>query len=184
MALPHGVRFKATDIWDTPDDGNRYEVIDGVLYVSPPPSAARHQRPVTRLVVRLGGFVLSRGLGEVLAAPVGVVLDAGTGIQPDIVYVRRERLHIITDKEIAGVPDLVVEALSPSTRARDRGIKLRRYAAAGVPHYWMLDPRTEALEARRLTGRGYELLGVYGPGTVFRPELFPGLEIVVDELWS
>ncbi len=184
MALPHGVRFKATDIWDTPEDGNRYEVIDGVLYVSPPPSATRHQRPLGRLYVRVAVFVEANHLGELLIAPVGVVLDAGTGVQPDIVFVRRERLHIITDREIAGAPDLIVEALSPSTRGRDRGIKLRRYAAAGVPHYWMLDPRTEALEARRLTGRGYELLGVYGPGTVFRPELFPGLEIAIDELWT
>ncbi len=79
---------------------------------------------------------------------------------------------------------LVVEILSPSTRSRDRGIKMRRYAAAGVPHYWIVDPRTRALEAYRLAERGYELIGTYGPGSTFRPELFPGLEIPFDDLWA
>ena len=78
----------------------------------------------------------------------------------------------------------MVEILSPSTRGRDRGVKLRRYAAAGVPHYWIVDPRSRALEAYRLGQRGYELTGKHGPGTVFRPELFPGLEIPIDDLWA
>jgi Uma2 family endonuclease len=150
MALRHGVQFLATDIWDTPDDGNRYEVIDGELFVTPPPKWG-HQRGLSKLHIRLGAWIYDHDLGEIVEAPVGVVLDEHNGLQPDIVYVSRERLEIINESGIEGAPDLVVEALSPSTRTRDKGVKMRRYAAAGVRHYWQLDPGIETLEAYQLT---------------------------------
>ena len=183
MALRHDIRFKADDIWDTPEDGKRYEVIDGALYVTPPPAWV-HQRGLHKLSFFVTAYVYERDLGEVAQAPVGVVLDDENGLQPDLVYVSRERLQIISQRGVEGAPDLVVEVLSPSTRSRDRGIKMRRYAAAGVPHYWMLDPRTRTLEPYRLGEQGYERAGTYGPGSIFRPELFPGLEIPIDALWT
>jgi Uma2 family endonuclease len=182
MAVRRGVPFLATDIWDTPDDGTRYEVIDGKLYVTPPP-VWKHQIGLANLLLIVGLFIRSHKLGKIVPAPLGVVLDEHNGVQPDIVYVSRERLGIISERGVEGAPDLVVEVLSPSTRARDKGIKMRRYAAAGVPHYWQLDPTTDSLEAYRLTEQGYELVGRYGPGALFRPELFPGLEIPIDDLW-
>jgi Uma2 family endonuclease len=183
MALPNRVRYKASYIWESPDDGNRYEVIDGQLYVSPAPNW-EHQEVLGKLYLRVGAFVYRQGLGRIVPAPVGVELDDENGVQPDLVYVARERASIIGRRGVRGAPDLVVEALSPSTRRRDLGIKMDRYARAGVPHYWMLDPTTRILLAFRLVGSGYELTGEYGPGTVFRPELFPGLEIQIDELWA
>jgi Uma2 family endonuclease len=183
MSLRRPLRYKADAIWDTPDDGNRYEVIDGALYVTPPPNWG-HQYGLGRLFLVVAAHVYERGLGKVVTAPVGVVLDADNGVEPDLVYVSNERLHLISERGVEGAPDLVVEVLSPSTRSKDRGVKLRRYAAAGVPHYWMLDPRTRTLEARRLGTGGYELVGTYSPGAVFRPELFPGLEIPIDALWA
>lgn len=74
--------------------------------------------------------------------------------------------------------------LSPSTQARDRGIKMRRYAASGVPHYWLLDLDAPALEMYPLGTQGYELTGRHGPASSFRPELFPGLEMRLDDLWD
>jgi len=183
MALPKTMHFRATDIWDTPDDGKRYEVIDGQLYVTPPP-VLEHQGASSVLHTYVESYVRQRRLGKVYSAPVGVVLDDENGVQPDLVYVSRERLHILSRRGIEGAPDLVVEILSPSTRSRDRGIKRRRYATAGVPHYWIVDPRSRELEARRLTERGYELSGKFGPGSVFRPDLFPELEIPIDDLRS
>jgi Uma2 family endonuclease len=183
MAARGGVRYLADYLWETPDDGNRYEVIDGELYVSPPPKWM-HQRGLNKLNVRVANWVWGHDLGEVVAAPTGVVLSADTGVEPDLLYISRDRLDIISERGVEGAPDLVVEVLSPSTAARDRGVKMRRYAAAGIPHYWLLDPRSRVLEPYRLTPQGYELLGRFGPGTVFRPELFPGLEIVIDELWA
>lgn len=183
MAVPGGVRFRAEDIWDTPEDGNRYEVIDGRLCMTPPPSWA-HQRGSTMLAFYLVRHVRERGLGEVATAPVGVVLDEENGLQPDLVYVSRERADIISERGVEGPPDLVVEFLSPSTQARDRGVKMRRYAAAGVPHYWIVDTRRQLLEAYRLVEGGDESTGIYGAGDTFRPELFPGLEIPTDDLWT
>ena len=183
MATRSRIRFKADDIWDAPDNGKRYEVIDAKLFVSPAPDW-EHQRGLGKLHVRVGSYVYGRGLGEVVQAPLGVVLDEENGVEPDLIYVSNERRHIIVKRGIEGAPDLVVEVLSPSTEARDRGIKLRRYAAAGVPHYWILDPVARALEPYRLGEHGYEPIGRYGPGSVFRPELFPGLEIPIDELWA
>jgi Uma2 family endonuclease len=176
-------RLKADYLWETPDDGNRYEVIDGELYVTPPP-IWDHQRGLSKLHIRLGTFIYERGLGEIVTAPVGVVLDADTAVQPDLVYVSRERADFISRRGLEGAPDLVVEFLSPSTRRRDRGLKMQKYAAAGVVHYWIVDPRTGALEAYRLGQQAYELTGTHGPGTTFQPQLFPGLEIPIDDLWT
>ena len=182
MAARATVRFKANDIWDTPDDGNLYEVIDGKLYVSPPP-IPQHQSGATELAGYLVRHVRDRNLGRVFLAPIGLVLDDEDGVQPDLVFVDAEHLSIIGPRAIEGAPDLVVEVLSPSTRSRDYGIKMRRYAAAGVPHYRILDPLARSLEEYALGERGYLLAGTYGPGSVFHPQLFPGLEIPVDRLW-
>lgn len=183
MVLRAQVRFRADDIWDTPDDGKRYEVIDGALYMTPPPNWG-HQYASTTLVGHIWPHVQRHNLGKIVTAPVGVVLDDENGLQPDLVFVSRERLHIISERGVEGAPDLVVEVLSRRTQSRDRGVKMRRYAAAGVPHYWIVVPRTRSIEAYRLTETGYELIGVYGPGSIFRPEIFPGLEIPVDSLWD
>jgi Uma2 family endonuclease len=178
----HGVRFNANDIWDTPDDGNRYEVIDGALHVSPPPSY-RHQRVVVLLLLRLGAYVEQRRLGQVLTAPLGVKLDDDTGVQPDLIFVSTARSDIIAERGLEGAPDLVVEVLSPSTRARDRGVKMGRYAAARIPVYWIVDPVTCTIEEYSLgADEGYELAASLGAADVFRPTLFPGLEISRTDL--
>jgi Uma2 family endonuclease len=177
------IRFKAEDIWDTPEDGRRYEVIAGGLYVTPPPNWG-HQYASDTLFGHLWSHVHARGLGKIVTAPVGVVLDDENGLQPDLVYIAHERLGIVTERGVYGTPDLIVEVLSRSTQARDRGVKMRRYAAAGVPHYWLLDYRRRRLQTYRLGAQGYESTGSYGPGNVFRPELCPGLEIPLDDLWA
>ena len=180
----HGVRFLAEDIWDTPEDGNRYEVIDGELYVTPPPIEP-HQRALHILEVLVGSHVLQHDLGRLYPAPIGVLLSEGaSGVQPDLVYVSKENSGIITERGIEGTPDLVVEILSPSTQARDRGVKMRAYAAAGIPNYWIVDRRARRLEAYRLGEQGYAEPQTYGLATIFRPALFPGLEIPIDLLWS
>lgn len=183
MALPNRIRFRADDIWDTPEDGNRYEVIDGELYVSPPPSFA-HQSVVSELFAYLHAWVKAHALGRVLVAPLGVVLNVGNGVQPDIVYISRERADTIRDRGIDGAPDLLVEVLSPSTANRDRGIKMTQFAVAGVPHYWIVDPRTHRLEAYELRVSGYELANDVSNSDLFRPSLFPGLVIPLAELWG
>ena len=182
MAMHHRVQLLAEDIWDTPDDENRYEVIDGELYVTPPPSLA-HQHVVTVLSRRLGSFIEEHRLGALFVAPIGVILERGIGVQPDIVFVSRERSGILSERGLEGAPTLAVEVLSPSTSRRDRGIKMRRYAAAGVEHYWMIDPRIRTLEAYELGSDGYVPIATLGGDESFRPTLFPGLAIMLSDLW-
>ena len=183
MASRSHVRFRATDIWDAPDDQYRYEVIDGELFLTPAP-AWKDQQALMKLSLRVGTHVYGHDLGWVVQAPVGVVLDEENGVQPDLLYVSKGRASIISERGVEGAPDLVVEVLSPSTAARDRGIKMRRYAAAGVPHLWLLDADAPALEMYRLGAEGYELIATYSSGSIARPDLFPGLDIPVDELLS
>ena len=183
MAMRARVRFTADDLWETPEDGNRYEVIDGELYVTPAPLEP-HQKAATGLVGYLWPYVHQRRIGAVYAAPLAVVLDEENAVQPDLVYVSRERQGIVVERGLAGVPDLVVEVLSQRTQARDRGVKMKRYATADIPHYWIVDPGARTIEAYRLGEQGNELSVTRGPGSTFEPELFPGLEIPIDELWA
>jgi Uma2 family endonuclease len=176
-----GTRFLASDIWDAPDNGKIYEVIDGDLYVSPSP-AWRHQVQLGNLFFRVFAWVRAHSLGYVVTAPTGVVLNDENGVEPDLIFVSHERAHLISERGVEGAPDLVVEVLSPSTEARDRGIKLRRYAASGVTHYWILDPDGPRIEEHVLGQDGYQLVATFGPGGVLRPTLLPGLEIALDEI--
>jgi Uma2 family endonuclease len=179
-------RFRADDIFDTPDDGKRYEVIDGDLYVTTAPDLD-HQEPITELIYLIRAHLqrLPRGeRGKLFTSPVGLILDEENGLQPDLVYVSPARRGILTRRGIRGVPDMVLEILSPGSEATDRGVKLRRYAASGVAVYWILDPATRILEEYLLAEGSYQLVGTFGPGTVFRPEIFPGLEVPIDELWQ
>ena len=176
-----GTRFLASDIWDAPDNGKRYEVIDGGLYISPTPSW-RHQLHLSRVQLAISIWVHDHHLGYVVGSLTAVVLDEVNGLQPDALFVSHERAHFISERGVEGPPDLVVEVLSPSTAARDPVLKMPRYAASGVLPYWILDTEGPRIEERVLGEDGYQLVGSFGPGAVFRPTLFPGLEILLDEI--
>jgi len=137
------------DVQQMPDDGNRYEAIEGDLYVTPAPTT-RHQRVNKRLLYALDRILERPGLGEVFIAPYGVEFPAtGEGVQPDIVFVSGERRDIVAAAGIVGAPDLVVEVLSPSTASRDRTIKLRLYERHGVREYWIVDSDENAIDVWR-----------------------------------
>jgi Uma2 family endonuclease len=182
MVARSRARFLPEDIWDSPDDGNRYEVIDGELCVTPPPNR-EHQHASGELGYRIRHYLEEHPIGTIYAAPFGVILPGVSGVQPDLVYVSNDRKAILTDQGASGAPDLVVEILSPRTRSRDRGIKLRQYEAAGVQYYWIADPRTRTIEERILGEDGYGPPTIYSEGDVFEPALFPGLTIEIARLW-
>ena len=150
MVARSKARFLAEDIWDSPDGRNRYEVIDGELYVSPPPNR-EHQHASGQLQGTLWSFLQTNPLGILYAAPFGVILAGLSGVQPDISCTSRTSgRKILTDQGVSGAPDLVVEILSPRTRSRDRGIKLRQYEAADVRYYWILILAPTIIEEREL----------------------------------
>ena len=133
-----------------PDDGNRYEVIAGELYVTPPPETP-HQVVSGRLHLELASFAMKQHqLGEVLYSPLAVLFGEGDYMEPDLVFLRNEHKHYRTRRAIEGPPDLVIEILSPSTTRQDRGIKRERYAHYGVSEYWIIDADRRRVEVYRL----------------------------------
>ena len=134
------------DVQQLPDDGNRYEAIEGDLHVTAAPSL-RHQRISRRLFLDLQKLLGDTGLGELFYSPVGVEFPATEeGVQPDIVFVSNQRRGILADPWIQGAPDLVIEILSPSTARRDRGVKRKLYGRQGVLQYWIVDPAAAVVE--------------------------------------
>jgi Uma2 family endonuclease len=138
-------RLTYEDLLDTPEDRNRYEIVDGRMVVTPAPIPL-HEQLTIRLTLHVGPFVVSQHLGQVFTAPVDVRLSPHDIVEPDFLFIRQHRLGIVGPTLIDGAPDLVVEILSPSTRERDLNQKAALYAAAGVPEYWIVDP-----EARTVT---------------------------------
>ena len=126
------------DYRKTPDD-ERWELLDGELVMAPSPNVP-HQDISGTLFVLLKLFVDSAGLGRVFHAPLDVVLSETNVVQPDLLFVSHERADILTEANVQGAPDLVVEILSPSTTSRDWRIKLDLYAQHGVREYWVVDP--------------------------------------------
>jgi Uma2 family endonuclease len=146
-ALPRGALTR-DDLDATPDDGHRYELVDGALLVTPAPGYS-HQLAVVRLWRLIDD---ARAADQVaLVAPFDVVLSETTVFEPDVLLASRRDF---TDRELDGPPILAVEVLSPSTRSIDRLLKHARYAEAGVQHYWIIDPLEPSLTAYLLTNRG------------------------------
>ncbi len=124
-----------------PDDGNRYEVVDGVLYMTTAPSNL-HQWIVTRLLRFVGLPTEDQGLAYPITGPIGVLMPGCDPVQPDFLLVRRSNAAIIHDRRIRGIPDLIVEIHSPSNPEQDTDTKRGAYARAGVSEYWIVRPQT------------------------------------------
>ena len=165
------------------DDENRYELIDGELYMAPAPTW-EHQESIANLVSTLRDFVRANGLGRVVASPVDVYLSNEDVFQPDIVFVSVERLDIIHRSGVHGAPDLVVEMLSPSTERRDLTIKRERYEMFGVREYWLADTIGKTITVLRARDGVFELVGVFGEGMTVETPLIPGLVVDVSEVFD
>ena len=129
-------------------------------------------------------YVNERGLGEVLNAPVDVILDHHTVVVPDLVYVSSGRSSIIEHRAIVGAPDLLVEILSPSTADRDWGAKAKLYARFGVERYWVVDPDERTLTTFSRSGDAYLPLARYSGDEIIRSALFPDLAIDLSKVWG
>jgi len=166
-----------------PNDGWKYEVMRGELYMSPAPSP-RHQRTALRLSSEMERFVEQHQMGEIFISPIDVILPRGLGtpVQPDILFIRRDNRHIIGETTIDGVPELVVEILSPSNWVDDRRTKFAVYAEAGIAEYWIIDPRTVTVEVYQLRGERYELLESYAAGETVSSIVLDGFSVAVDRI--
>ncbi len=168
-----------------PDDGHRYEVVDGVLYLMPGPNIA-HQRAVGSFFYHLKTHVELAGRGQVFVSPLDVELPLTptVTVQPDVVVVLNAKLDIIIESRIRGVPDLVIEVASPGTAGYDRRTKQDAYARAGVPEYWIADPYARTVEVLRLEDGAYRSLGVFRGEATLPSGVVPDLPVRVAQFFA
>ena len=164
---PQG-QWTYTDWEALPEDDYNYEIIEGILYMSSSPSLF-HNWIIRRLDYLLGHPVEERGLGYAFIDRVGVLMPGCEPVQPDFVIVLKQNAAILHDRRIRGVPDLIVEVLSPGSIDYDEGVKLAVYAKAGLGQYAIIDP--EKRELRLYRG--------LADGLYSEPETFKGNEQVV-----
>ena len=148
------IRLTYQDYVQYPDDGNRHEIIDGDHYMNPAP-IPYHQALSRHIHFQLYSAIELTGHGDVIFAPIDVQFSNYDVVQPDLVVVLKDN-RIITTTKIKGVPDLVVEILSPSTSKRDEGLKKQLYEKSGVPEYWIVDPDEKAVLRFRHNGSSYD----------------------------
>ena len=161
------------DLEQFPDDGRRYEIVDGELHVAAAP-AKPHQRLSRRLLTLIDSAVEGSQSGEVFYAPVDVRFADETQVQPDILFIRRERSAIYRGNTVYEPPDLVVEILSPSTRAYDEQVKARLYERMGVPELLIADPDAPSLRLYVLRDGRYVQVEPDGDGRL-HSTVVPGL---------
>lgn len=179
--LKRKVRFNIHDYQHLPAD-KRYEIIDGDLYRVPAPLTT-HQKISQKLNQLILNYVEQHNLGEVLYAPVDVILSNEDIIQPDILYISKNRIGILKKENVQGAPDLVVEILSPSNKQRDIETKYKLYERHGVREYWIVDPEAKSIEVFQLMDEGLKLFRTFIEGTHLRSPLFQNLKFLVSDIF-
>jgi len=168
VTVGRGRKLTYDDLLAMPDDGLRHEIIDGVLYVSPSP-ATPHQYTVGKLYQALANYLDDHPVGEAYLAPFDVVFTQYDVVEPDLLFIRAERLAVLTDRNVTGSPDLVVEVLSPGTRRVDLTLKRDLFEREGVCEYWIVAPvegtidilrrhASRLVPSARLTSNGADML--------------------------
>jgi Uma2 family endonuclease len=185
MAVTRSWQLTYEDLQGFPDDGKRHEIIDGEHYVTPSP-AVKHQREVLNLAALLHDHVRQEALGTVLVAPVDVVLSEIDVVEPDVIWISLARREILAEANVQGMPDLVVEVLSPSTRKTDEIIKRKLYERYGALEYWIVDPELERVKIYRRAGEGFApaVEVAAEAGESLASPLLPGFSVAVAELFA
>lgn len=174
-------KYTYEDYLKTPDD-KRYELINGELLMTPSP-VPHHQRISGKLEFMLRRFVTEKNLGEVLDAPCDVYLDNENVVQPDILFISRDRLGIIGEKNIQGAPDVVIEIISENSVYRDMVQKKKLYARFGVKEYWIVIPDEKEIEVYILKDNTYQLYQTYSKANILESPVLKGLKIVLTEIF-
>lgn len=165
------------------DDDKRYEILRGGLIIVPAPFTI-HQRLLIRLSVIFSNFVKEKKLGEVLVAPTDVVLSEDTVVQPDMLFINKERLGIIKEAAIMGSPDLIVEIVSPSSASYDTVEKRDIYEEYGVKEYWLVFPQEKVIEVLTLESSIYREFCKGRETGIVKSKIIVGLEVDLKEVFE
>ena len=185
MALMQDVqpRFGYSDLLAMPEDGRRYEIHGGELVVVPSPLPC-HQIAAFEIATVLNDYGHRSG-GRAVIAPLDIVLDEQDVVQPDVVFFRAERSHLVRpDVVTRAAPDIAVEVLSPSTAAIDRGRKMEMFARYGVPEYWIVDPVRLEIEVHVLENGAYRCAQVATRVDTVRSVLLPDLTFAAVRIFA
>jgi Uma2 family endonuclease len=181
-ALP--VLLTVADLESLPDDGNRYEIVDGDLFVSTSPSFL-HQRILTRLLYAILNYLQQNPVGHIVPG-VGVIFDDHNAVIPDLVYVSEARMpETVVGGRLVRGPEIAIEILSPgaSNERRDRHVKLNLYSSRDVQEYWIIDPENRAVEIyRRRSGKLELAVRLQAADPLTTPEL-PGFSVPVESFF-
>jgi Uma2 family endonuclease len=165
-----------------PDDGHRYEIVNGVLVMTPAPTP-EHQDIVLEIAAYLRIHIKLAGLGRVFPSPIDVDLGPKNVFQPDVVVVLNAHLDRVAAKKIVGAPDLVVEVVSPGSGVMDRIAKYAIYARAGIPEYWIVKPEKKTVEIFVLEDGEYGSLGIFGGQQTLSSRVVPGSSVRVEQFF-
>ena len=176
------IKFTIKDYMSLPN-GKRYQLLGGELIVAPSPTS-KHQSILFRLARAMHDTVDSNQAGRVWVAPLDVVLSDYDVVQPDILFVSNTRANILTEANIQGAPDLVVEILSPATAQHDREYKRTLYSRHGVREYWLVDPEEDVVEVWTESESGLVLAAAYQRGDTLASPLLEGLNIPLEPIFA
>ncbi len=185
MAAKTGPLLTVADLDACPDDNNRYELIEGELFVSRAPGLP-HQLVLKNLVVALSNYVSNNPIGTVVPGP-GAVFSDYDAVIPDLVFVRNERWdRIVHNERFVGAPDLVVEILSPGKENRERDLRLKRqlYAKYGAAEYWIVDTENRSMLVYRLQEQTLEEVAVLSDSDKVTSPVLPGFELKIQTIFS
>jgi len=169
-----------------PDDGKRHELIDGEHFVTPSPNT-KHQAIAMNLSGMIWAYLQQHAIGRVFAAPFDVVFSNFDVVEPDLLYLSKERAAaVLTSLHATGAPDLVVEIGSKGTRKRDETIKRRLYERFGVAEYWVIDPALDLVKVYRRAGERYERVAELAleNGDVLTTPFLPGLDLPLAKIFE
>ncbi|MGH9427115.1 MAG: Uma2 family endonuclease [Terriglobia bacterium] len=173
------------DYLQFPDDGKRHEIIEGDHYMTPAPKT-KHQTASLNLAMAMSSFAKKHSLGLVFIAPCDVILSDENVVQPDLLFVSTARAAIVTEDNIQGAPDIIVEILSESSRKKDEVTKRKLYERFGVQEYWIVDPELEIVKIFKLAQQKYGRATELSKETndVLATELLPGFDFAVREIFE
>jgi Uma2 family endonuclease len=180
-----GTKLTYQEYLDEPYTLTRFDIVDGEVTMSADPNI-HHQRTSRRTFRPIDSYVAERGIGEVLYAPVDVIIQTEPlrVRQPDLLFIGNDRAEIIQDDRIHGAPDLVVEILSQSNSRADIESKLADYARIGVRECWLAAPQGRTVEVLELDAAEWRRLSIRGVGEVVETMVLEGLELAVSDIFQ
>jgi Uma2 family endonuclease len=180
------VHWTTADLALFPDNGNRYEIIDGELFVTKAPHW-NHQEICVKIAAALNTWCQSTGLGQVAIAP-GIIFSDADNVIPDVVWISNQKLSLLLDESghLTAAPELIIEVLSQGkeNERRDRELKLKLYSTRGVQEYWLVDWRLEKIEIYHRQNASLRLIKTLNIDDIITSELLPDFTLEVKRIFA